>query len=103
MKVSSRIPSFRSFTTANNDFVTFYQHVDTVDQSAISSAFSLGKNLMKKSTGWIFGGGKETAEEEEIHVDPGVKTHMRSRIMTNGQRKETVIIMKTITIMINKN
>lgn len=90
-KVSSRIPSYHSYTTSNCDFVSFYHHVDVVDQSAISSAFSIGKNLVKKSTGWFFGGGGGASslpkEEEEIKIDSGLKMHVRSQITDKGQRR----------------
>ena len=68
--------------------------VDVVDQSAISSAFSIGKNLMKKSTGWFFGGGGGTAvrEEEEVKIDPGIRMEHRSQVVEKGQRKGIRIV-----------
>ena len=55
-KVSARIPAYNSFLTSGKNFAQFYHHIDQIEQSAISSAFSIGKSLMKKSTGWFFGG-----------------------------------------------
>ena len=52
----------------------------------MESAFNLGKNLMKKSTGWFFGGNQEP-EEEPIKIDPGQSMHMRSQIVDSAIRK----------------
>ena len=85
-RLNSRIPSYNSYTTANEDFVSFYHHIDSIEKSAVESAFSLGKKLMKKSTGWFFGGNPEP-EEEIIKIDPGQAMHRRSQIVDSTIRK----------------
>lgn len=81
-KVSARIPAYNSFLTSGKNFAQFYHHIDQIEQSAISSAFSIGKSLMKKSTGWFFGGsqpgswfkGQRLTELKNVNLtSPGFK------------------------------
>lgn len=83
-KVSARIPAYNSYITSGKNFAQFYHHIDQIEQSAITSALSIGKSLMKKSTGWFFGG-SQPEPEPEVVIDKGTEIEPRSTLLDNNR------------------
>ena len=86
--VSSRLPSYNSFVSggsADESFLSYYHHIDQIDQSAISSALNVGKGLLKKTTGWFWGGSNEQ-EKDEVQIDPGVAMDIRAKLRDRNRK-----------------
>ena len=86
--VSSRLPSYNSFVSggsSDESFLSYYHHIDQIDQSAISSALNVGKGLLKKTTGWFWGGNNEQ-EKDEVQIDPGVAMDIRAKLRDRNRK-----------------